>query len=196
MLAKLKQLPKYVKVIIAIVLTSLFGLIVACVVLTLNLKNSFTPEFAAKVLSQMVGLPDPLPRGWSYGVGMDVGYQKTANIYNRRRGRGHAMIQFNQMQLNNEQTAEEVADRFVMPNVAGMTVEVDSRGEEEIAGQTAFYIRQHGRIMGKLSAYEIVFVDIPSGGILQIQSTEDGYDRFDPEIVAPILTSITRIGKP
>lgn len=171
------------------------GVIGAAVVGVMMVKNSFTPGNAKKVASEMVSLPDPLPKGWVYGVGLDVGYQKSANVQNSQTGKGHALIQFNQMQINGSQTAESVAHKFTMPNVAGMTFECESTGKEKIGGQTAYYVRQHGTVMGKKSAMEIALIDLPNGGILQIQISEDGQDKFDPSIAEPLLKSIKSIGK-
>ncbi len=173
---------------------AIVGAIGACAIGLMMMKNSFSPSNAAKVASEMVTLPDPLPKGWVYGVGINIGYQKSANLQNTKHGKGHALIQFNQMQ--GTRSAEAVADKFAMPNVAGMTFEVESKGEEKIGGQTAYYIRQHGTVMGKKSAVEIALLDLPDGGILQIQSTEDGLDKFDTTIVEPLLKSIKSIGNP
>lgn len=194
-LSKITQLPTYVKVIIIIMLTALVGVIAACVVLATKVSESFTPEHAAQVAKQLVTLPDPLPAGWEYGVGMDIGYQKSANVQTKRRGRGHALIQFSQITINGSQSAEAVANKLVMPSVTGMTFEAESKGEETIGGHTAYYVRQHCTVVGKKTAIELALMDIPGGGILQIQSTEDGRDKFDPHLVEPLLQSIKAIGK-
>lgn len=171
------------------------GVIIASVAGVMLVKDSFSPGNAKKVASEMVTLPEPLPKGWVYGVGMDVGYQKSANVQNITPGKGHVLIQFNQMQLKGNQTAESVANKFVLPNVAGMEFELESKGEREIGGQTAYYIRQHGTVIGKKSAVEVALLDMPNGGILQIQTSEDGQDKFDPSIAEPLLKSIKSIGK-
>ncbi len=171
------------------------GVIAAATIGVMMVKNSFTPGNAAKVASEMVSLPDPLPAGWVYGVGLDVGYQKSANVQNTQRGKGHALVQFNQMQIKGTQNAEAVANKFAMPDVTGMTFELESKGEEKIGGQTAYYVRQHGTVMGKKSAVEVALLDLPNGGILQIQTSEDGQDKFDPSIPEPLLKSIKSIGK-
>lgn len=171
------------------------GIAVAAVVGVMMVKDSFTPNNAKKVASEMVSLPDPLPRGWMYGVGVDMGYSKSANVQNMKSGKGHVLIQFNQMQVKGNQSAEFVANKFAFPNVAGMEFELESKGEREIGGQTAYYIRQHGIVIGKKSAVEVALLDMPNGGILQIQTSEDGQDKFDPSIADPFLKSIKSIGK-
>jgi hypothetical protein len=170
------------------------GLVSAGAAVYMMVKDSFSPHNAEKVASQLVTLPNPLPDGWVWGVGLDVGYQRTANLQNRRTGKGHALIQFSQIKIKGNQRAKVMAEKFVMPSVSGMRFELDSKGEETIAGKTAYFVRQHGSVMGKKSAMEIALVDFPGGGILQIQSSEDGLEEFDPDIVAPILNAITSIG--
>ncbi len=192
--SKMSQMPTYLKVLIIVMVGAFVIIAAACVVGFMMMKDTLSPGNAAKVANEMVSLPDPLPDGWAYGVGMDVGYQKTANIQNNRRGK-HAMIQFNLMKNKVNLSAESMAAKFQMPSVGGMTFEHESKGEEIIGGQKAYYVRQHGTVMGKNSAMEIAFVDFPGGGMLQIQSTEQGRDKFDPELVAPLLKSIKSIGK-
>jgi hypothetical protein len=49
--------------------------------------------------------------------------------------------------------------------------------------------------MSKKQALEVALIDTGNGGMLQIQTTEDGMDKFDPNLVDPLIKSIKRIRK-
>lgn len=158
-----------------------------------SLKDSLDPNHAQKIANEMVIMSDPLPGRWKYGVGVDVGYEKSANFQNGVFGKGHALVQIMQLKIKGHSTAEQSARKFAMPNVSGMSFDLESRGEEKIAGQTAYYVREHGVTMGRKSAVEVAFIDLPNGDILQIHCTQDSAEAYDPTIFEPLLKSIKGI---
>lgn len=194
------EISKFVQIVIGIFVVAILGIVISCIVASQMMKNSAgasSPDSAETIAQQLVELPRPLPPGWRYGVGVDVGgYQKSATLQATPPGHGEVRIQLiSQSFGKNTPSAKAVASRFKMPPVAGMTFEVDSRGEETIGGEKAYYVRQHGIFMSKKQALEVALIDTGNGGILQIQTTEDGMDKFDPNLVDPLIKSIKSIRK-
>src|SRR5262245_14058803 len=131
-----KGLPTYIKVIIGMVVLTMLCTIALGVIGINYIGKSFTPQNAARVANEMVDLPDPLPSGWHYGAGIDVGPSKVANVQYRR-GRTRPLVQFTKM--GNRLPAKVIAANLKMPSTSGMTFEFESRGEEIIGGKTAYY---------------------------------------------------------
>ena len=183
------QVPTYLKVLIAFGVIVFLGTIVMAVIGFRILQENISPGHAAKIAREIVDLPDPLPEGWEYGAGLDVGYSKVVNVV-KRSGTNHPMIQFMELTISGRRSAKDMASKFSLPSTAGMKFESGAQGEEKIGGQTAYYVRGHFSILGRESASEVALIDLPDGKILQVQSTEQGETTFDPEQVKPLLDSV------
>jgi hypothetical protein len=184
------RIPTYLKIIIAIGAIALFGIFTLFVIGIVMFKDSVSPEHAAKIASEIVILPDPLPPGWHYGVGLDVGYQKIVNVQYRSGGKSHPLVQFSEISNPGHLSAKATADRLFTGDVAGVKFEPEARGEEMIGGWKAYYVRAHFALMNRQSATEVALIDLPGGRIMQIQSTEDGEETFDPKLVKPLLDCV------
>jgi hypothetical protein len=182
--------PTHLKVIIAIGVIGFLGTFALLIAAIFIVKENFGPEHAAKVAKEIVDLPDPLPAGWQYGVGIDVGYQKIVNVQYKPLSGTRTLIQFSQLPYRGTRSGKEIASKFVIPKMAGMAFEPDGKGEEAIGGKKAYYVREHCSVLGRESAMEVAFVDLPDGTIMQVQSSEYGKTKFDPELVKPLLDSV------
>jgi len=189
------QMPTYVKAIIGLGVIAFFGITITLFAMgIIMLKENFGQEHAAKVASEIVELPDPLPEGWQYGVGIDVGYQKIVNVQYKSGDSLPTIVQFSELANHGQLSAKKMAASLIMPSVAGLKFEPEGRGEEVIGGRKAYYVREHCVIMGRESATEVAIVDLPGGRIMEIQSSEQGKDKFDPQLVKPLLDSIKSLG--
>jgi hypothetical protein len=184
------HIPAYLKLIIALCTLGFIGLIVVVVMGVSLIKKNFAPDNAVKVAHELVDLPDPLPPGWHYGVGLDIGYQKVVNLQYMHHNRPIAMVQFIEVPKNSHVLAKDMVAKIALPSVGGMKFESQGQGEEIIAGKKAYYVRTHTTMMGKDSAGEIALLDLPGERILEIQSTEQDTDKFDPALIKPLLDSV------
>jgi hypothetical protein len=184
-------MPTHLKVILIVGAAGLILTFAAFVFAIFYLKDNFGPEHAAAVAKSIVDLPDPLPDGWQYGVGMDMGYQRIFNVQYKH-GDTHALVQFSV--FHHSQTvhvsAKAIAERFQLPKMSGMEFVPESNGEETISGKKAYYVREHCSVLSHKSAMEVAFLDLPDGSVLQVQSSEYGRDSYDPGIVQPIIGAI------
>ncbi len=188
------HVPVYLKLVIALSILGFIGLIVVVIMGVSLVKNNFGPDNAVKVAHELVDLADPLPAGWHYGVGLDIGYQKVVNLEYKRHNKPMAMVQFVEVPKDSHVSAKDMVDKIALPSISGMKFEPLGRGEETIGGKKAYYVRTHTTVMGKDSAGEIALIDLPGGRILEIQSTEQETDKFDPALVKPLLDSVKGFG--
>ena len=179
-------------VVIVVIVMAVLGLVGTVALGALGyylFKENFGADRAAKVAADIVELPDPLPEGWQYGVGMATLNQKIVNLVHRGKGRFHPLVQFTLIGTKGF-TAKTMAGKLHMPSMTGMTFQEESRGEETIGGTTAYYIRYRCKVMNRDSAMELALADARSGHIVQIQTTEDGKTSYDPAPIKPLFDSI------
>jgi hypothetical protein len=181
-------MPTWLKVVIAVAVMGVLAVVTLMVIGIFMLKENMSPEHAAKIASDIVDLPEPLPEGWQYAMGMDVGYQESFNL--RSNKYPFPVVQFSRMLKRTNRSAKDLVDGFAVPAMAGMKFEPEGRGEETIGGRKAYYVRERCTVLGKQSALEIAMIDLPDGKLVQIQTTEHGCDTFDPKIVKPIFDAI------
>lgn len=183
-------MPGWVKVILAVVVIGAVGVIALVWAGFSMVSNSITPDGAAKVAKEMVVIKEPLPTGWSYVMGMNMGVTKIASLKNED---ASVLVQFLEVPNPKKLTAEAMLSESELGKSATKgRFQRERTGSTWIGGEKVNYVRGTMDHKGQSSAVEIGIVVMPSGKTIMIQEIEPNAETFDPELPKPILNSITK----
>lgn len=184
-------MPGWVKVILAVVIIGVVGVIALVWAGFSMVKNSISPDGAAKVAKEMVVIKEPLPSGWSYVMGMNMGVTKIASLKNED---ASVLVQFLDIPNPKKLSAESMLSDSELGRSAGSRgrFQKERGGSTWIGGEKVNYVRGTMDHKGQTSAVEIGIVVMPSGKTIMVQEIEPGADKFDPELPKPLLNAITK----
>ncbi|HEY9793389.1 MAG TPA: hypothetical protein V6D22_23510 [Candidatus Obscuribacterales bacterium] len=159
--------------------------ILACLVIFFIVKQLTTTPNSAKIAQQFLSIDDPLPAGWEYAGGMDVGLVKNCTIKNAGTSDRVVVALYAEPPSKKRVKAKDMATN----SLTGKST-IESSGQDVIAGQTMYYNRGM-RHMGKMDIpFQMGYLNTPSGRLVTIEVFEPSVKTYDPQVVKPILDHI------
>lgn len=178
-----KGVPVWIKIAIAVVAVWITGFAVLIFVGGKWLTDKVSSrENAVEVVQKIVQIPQPLPKDWQFGAGMDMGPMKFAVMLNKK---DKTTISLTRYPGSKQQESTKIGAE----QGAGMVVE--ERGTETIAGHQMTYTRGHSS--RSPMAMQIGFVTADNGDLVMIHVVEPSLQKFDPSLSKAVLTSIKSI---
>ncbi len=184
------QVPTWLKVVLALVVVG-FAALVGVIFLAGSLvadfgKQSLDPHQAEKIGDEIIQLRRPLPSGWQYSMGVNMGVMKMAMLMNSA---DHTVMNLTRYPKSKNTSAitEGAAN--------GAHMAIEERGEEKLAGHDMSFVRgkSKGGGNGTVLAMELCSITADNGDLILIHSVEPGKSKFDRAIVTPILERVITI---
>lgn len=188
--------PGWLKVLLVVIVVGIVGFVGLCIFGVNMAMDAVKPGNASKVAQELVDISDPLPSGWEYLMGMNMGFAKMCSIKNQD---GTAIVQLIEVPNTKNQTAEQIIDsagaNFDNPGAPGVSgtkgqFEKESQGTRVVGGMDMPYLRGKMTSKGKVAQMEIGVVVLPGGKAVMIQELEPDSQSFDPAVTKPLLDSI------
>lgn len=184
--------PGWLKVLLVVIVVGIVGFVGLCIFGVNMAMDAVKPGNASKVAQELVDISDPLPSGWEYLMGMNMGFAKMCSIKNAE---GTAIVQLIEVPNSKNQTAEQIIDsagaNFDTPGSSTKgKFEKESQGTRVVGGKDMPYLRGKMTSKGKVAQMEMGVVILPGGKALMIQELEPEHESFDPEVTKPILDAI------
>jgi hypothetical protein len=185
-------MPTWAKVLIALVVLGLVGVIALVFVagsLVANVgKQAVDPANAAKAAHEIVQIQEPLPSGWQWKMGMNMGFMKMAALMNDS---SHVMINFMEIPNPKNQTPQQIMEN---PNTSSQTrnfVET-SHGHDMVAGKDMYWKRGRAETNKGNAVMQMGIVSGANGKSIMIQVIEpEAHGDYDPSQAEPIMKRIT-----
>lgn len=191
--------PGWLKILLVVIVVGIVGFVGLCIFGVNMAMDAVKPGNASKVAQELVDIADPLPSGWEYLMGMNMGFAKMCSI---KRTDNAAIVQLIEVPNDKNQTAEQIIDaaaaNFDNPKTPGMALgngskgkfEKEAQGTRVVGGKDMPYLRGKMTSQGKVTPMEMGVVVLPGGKALMIQELEPESESFDPEAAKPILDAI------
>jgi hypothetical protein len=146
-------------------------------------KQVVDPAAAAKVAQEIMEMKEPLPKGWDYTAGVNMGPMKMALIRNQK---SQAVVNFTRYPKSSH--PDEIAEGAAK----GAHMTIEERGEDKIGGRKVTFVRGSSSTKGQHLAMELDTVAADNGDLIMIHSMEPERDKFDRSLVQPVFDSVIR----
>ncbi len=140
------RLPAWSKIIVFLTLSGILGSIAAITYVSLEMKRMAelapNPKYVAALAKKIVELPEPLPEGFEYQVGMDMNFLRLVSLINRKAMQQYTIYDFpgTTNQKARKFTEDAYAYGMNTPSVVGKFTELIKDGSWQLLGREMPYM--------------------------------------------------------
>ncbi len=140
------RLPVWSKIIVFLTISGILGSIATIVYGSLEIKRiaelAGNPKYVASLGNKIVDLPDPLPKGFEYQVGMDMSFLRLVSLINRDAMQQYTFYDFpgSTNQKAKKFTEDAYAYGMNTPSVVGKFTSLIKEGSWQLLGKEMPYM--------------------------------------------------------
>jgi len=148
------RLPIWSKIIVFLTMSGILGSIATVAYASLEVKRiaelAANPKYVATLTRKIVDLPEPLPEGFEYQIGMDMSFLRLVSLINREAMQQYAFYDFpgSTNQKASKFTQDAYAYGMNTPSVVGKFTALIKEGRLELLGKEMPYM------LGKIKTQE------------------------------------------